>query len=175
MLRTLLTTFLCLVLALAVCASSDAGNRSAFAHPPSGAQDVPSDTVITLIRTECYGTCPAYSLTISADGKVVYKGHEHVKQKGEVESRISQEKVKELIAAFEKIDYFNLMDKYFRGKESCPRWYTDMPYAVTSLTLNGKKKSVNHYYGCTGSKVVGQLMALEYKIDAAVNVKQWIE
>jgi hypothetical protein len=175
MFQALFTTFLWLVLAPAAYAGCDVGGPNSFTHPPSGAQDVPSDTVIALVRMTCYGGCPAYNLTISADGKVLYRGHEHVKQKGEVESRISQKKLKELIAAFKEINYFDLKDSYLSGKEDCPQWWTDEPYAATSLTLNGKKKTVNHYYGCVGSKEVGKLTWLEAKIDKAVNVDQWIK
>jgi hypothetical protein len=175
MFQALLTTSLWLMLIPAAsCGGCDVGGASSFI-PLSGAQDVPSDTVIALMRTTCYGGCPAYSLTISADGKVLYRGREHVKRKGEVESRISQEKLKELVAAFKEIDYFDLKDKYLNGKEDCPKWWVDMPYAATSLTLNGKKKTVNHYSGCIGSAEVEKLRRLEEKIDEAVNVDQWIK
>jgi hypothetical protein len=33
---------------------------------------VPSDTLITSQRTGCYGTCPSYTLTIAADGSVIF-------------------------------------------------------------------------------------------------------
>ena len=173
MFQALLTTFLWL--ALACCASSDVGYRSAFAHPPSIPQDVPSDTVITLMRTDCYGGCSTYSLTINADGKVIYNGGREVKQKGKVESRISQEKLKELIAAFKEINYFDLKSRYDYGVEGCPQYSYDQPSAITSLTLNGKEKTVNHSYGCRGSKELGQLTWLEGKIDEAVNVDQWVK
>jgi hypothetical protein len=175
MFQALLTTFLWLALAPACYASSDVGNRSAFAHPPPVQQDVPSDTKITLLMTDCYGGCPVYSLTIYADGKVLYVGGEGVKRKGEVESRISQERLKELIAAFKKINYFDLEDRYVSRSKDCPSWATDTASAITSLTLNGKTKTVNHYYGCSGSEVVAKLTWLEEKINDAVNVNQWIE
>ena len=175
MFQALLTTFLWLALALAGGASSDVGNRSAFAHPPSVPQDVPSDTVITLMRTDCYGGCSTYTLTINADGKVIYNGGKDVKQKGKVESRISQEKLKELIAAFKEINYFDLKGRYDNRSKACPQFSYDQPSAITSLTLNGKGKTVNHSYGCRGSKELGQLTWLEGKIDEAVNVDQWVK
>src|SRR5262249_21525334 len=60
-------------------------------------QSVPSDAVVTLERTQCYGTCPSYKLTVSADGTVVFEGREYVKNKGTVRSNIGVEKVAELI------------------------------------------------------------------------------
>jgi hypothetical protein len=72
MFRALLTTFLWLP--LACCVSGDVGNHSASAHSPLVPQDVPSDTVITLMRADCYGGCPTYTLSINAEGKVLYNG-----------------------------------------------------------------------------------------------------
>ena len=173
MFQALPTAFLWLALASWV--NSDVENQSAFAHPPPFPQDGPSDAVITPMRTDCYGGCPTYTLTINADRKVLYNGGRDVKQNGKVESRISQEKLKELIAAFKEINYFDLQSRYDFGSEACPGYSHDMPSAMTSLTLNKKKKTVNHSYGCSGSKELGNLTWLEKKIDDAVNVDQWIK
>ena len=172
MFRALFTTFLWL--SLACCVGSDVGNQSASAQPPLFPQDVPSDTVITLMRTNCFGGCPTYTLSINAEGTVLYDGRTDVKQKGEVKSRISHENLKELIAAFKNINYFDLQGRYDRGI-ACPRFLYDMPAAITSLTLNGKKKTVHHANGCLGSKELAQLTWLEGKIDEAVKVDQWIK
>lgn len=175
MFQVLLTTFLWLVLAPAGAAGSEVGNQNAPAHPPSVPQNVPSDTVITLVRTNCLGGCATYTVTIKADGKVLYEGDHDVKQKGKVESRISQEKLKELIAAFKKINYFDLQGLYDRKSAACPSFSYDAPSAITSLTLNDKKKTIRHNTGCSGSQELAQLTWLERKIDEAVNAKQWIE
>ena len=37
---------------------------------------------IQLERIGCYGTCPAYSITIHGDGRVEYTGNAHVKEMG---------------------------------------------------------------------------------------------
>ena len=173
MFQVLLTTFLWLVLAPG--AGSEVGNQNAFARLWAIPQDVPSDTVITLVRRDCYGGCPHYSLTIKADGSVLYDGYSDVKQKGKLESRISQEKLKALIAAFKEINYFDLQGRYDSKSEACPSFSFDAPSAKTSLTLNEKKKTINHNAGCSGSQELGQLTWLERKIDEAVNAKQWIE
>jgi hypothetical protein len=175
MFQARLTTLLWLVLALACCAGIEARNQNALAHPPSVLQDVPSDTMITLVRTNCLGGCAAYTVTINADGKVLYEGDHDVKQKGKVESRISQEKLKELIAAFKEINYFDLQGLYDRKSVACPSFSYDAPSAITSLTLNEKKKTIRHNTGCSGSQELAQLTWLERKIDEAVNAKQWIE
>ena len=170
------------VLALALyCAAAQGGciypagsNQSpASAESAPAAQDVPKDTVITLERTVCYGTCPAYKLTIYADGKVVFEGAEYVRKTGRFEARVSRDKVQELLTAFREINYFDLKNNY--SEKDCPQWWTDHPTAQTSLTINGRSKTVRHYYGCAGLEVLDRLSKLESKIDKTVNVDQWVK
>jgi len=140
----------------------------------SAAQQIPQDTLITLERTVCYGFCPNYKLTISADGAVVFEGRRFVKKIGTVQSTISQEKLRELINKFEKIAYFQLRNRYEHTRDGCEGVVTDHPSANTSIRINGKSKSVRHYYGCTGLEVLDDLTKLEQAIDDAVDTAQWI-
>lgn len=129
--------------------------------------------VITLQRTPCFGTCPAYKLMIYEDGKVEYEGKDHVKRKGKAEGRITKEELEKLIAEFERIDYLNLADNYTSDSKNCPQIWTDHPTAVTSLNWKGKKKTITHYHGCRGSSVLEQLTALEDEIDQVVKTERW--
>src|SRR6185503_19594813 len=97
-----------------------------------------------------------------------------VKLVGQAESSISQEKLRELILAFEKINYFKLRALYETPNDGCKDWVTDGPTAITSLTINGRSKSVRHYSGCLGMAVLAELDKLERAIDDAANTAQWI-
>ena len=99
--RTLLS--LAVLVAISACGSVSS-------TPSPEPQDIPPDTIITLERTVCFGTCPAYKLTISADGAVVFTGEEYVREKGTVHSKISKDQVKQLISEFTKTQYFSLRD-----------------------------------------------------------------
>lgn len=132
--------------------------------------------VITLERTVCFGTCPAYKLEIFADGKVVYEGKEFVKRKGKAEGRITKDKLEQLVREFERINYLSLDDYYSeRDPKNCPESWTDNPSATTSLNWKGKTKTIEHYYGCRGLVVLDQLTALERKIDEVANSKRWVK
>src|SRR5690242_3144405 len=131
--------------------------------------------VITLERTACFGSCPVYRLTIFDDGKVLFDGKEFVKRPGIDTSQIKQSDLEELIRQFEKIDYLNLDENYTDDPKNCPQQWTDAPSAITSFEWKGKKKTIRHYYGCSGSKVAEQLTALEDKIDEVVNTNQWLK
>ena len=52
---------------------------------------------------------------------------------------------------------------------------TDMPSAKTSISLNGRSKSVSHYYGCRGPEIIPALTALERKIDEIAGTEKWIK
>ena len=145
-------------------------------QPPSYLDhNVKPTVVITLQRTVCYGTCPEYKLTIFADGRVLYEGTSYVKKEGKAWGRITRRQLEKLILEFNKINYFSLADSYTPGTKVCPQSMTDMPAATTSLTRNGKSKTIVHYHGCRGLSVMDQLTQLENKIDAAVNVNKWVK
>jgi hypothetical protein len=149
-------------------------NRSAVLSKSKPGQ-VPPDTLITLERTPCYGTCPSYKLTISADGSVVFEGLRFVKKIGAAQSKISQDDVKNLIEKFDEIEYFKLRNRYQDPNDGCDEYVTDNPSANTSIRLNGKSKSVRHYYGCRGPQVLEALTKLEEAIDIAANTAQWLK
>lgn len=138
-------------------------------------QNIPQDLKITLERTVCYGTCPAYKLTITADGAVVFEGRLFVKKEGAtIKSAISQERLKQLIAEFDRVKFFSLEDDYMEDRRVCDELATDNPTAYTSIRINGKSKTIKHYHGCRGPKVPKELTELENNIDKIVNTAQWL-
>jgi len=137
---------------------------------------IPADTLITLKRTDCFFNCPDYTVTISADGKVVFEGNANVKVKGHSETTISPEKVQLLIKSFEKAKFFSLRNSYSRPEDGCRVYDGDAPSA-TIIVLNGKSKSINHYLGCHQKKgtAVRALSKLEDLIDDLTTTAQWID
>lgn len=123
-----------------------------------------ADVVITLERTACHGTCPVYRLTIAGDGTVIYEGRSFVDVIGGRTTTLSPAQIQELVSAFEQIDFFSLPD------------YTDdsvadAASAITSITIDGETKIVNHYYGDDDAPQA--LFDLESTIDRIVNSRQW--
>lgn len=168
---------LLILVSLAAASAHDANPKSTsnqLRHNEANTQDIPKDTLITLERTPCFGMCSAYKITISADGRVVFEGRRDVKKIGTAKSMISQQVLREMLAAFEKIGYFDLRDRYNEPEDGCKQWATDNPSAITSITMGGKSKRVEHYYGCYGIEVLAELKKLEQGIDDAVNSQQWI-
>lgn len=129
---------------------------------PGGVADAGS-ALITMERTGCFGTCPAYSLAIYGNGTVRYEGFLFVAATGIRTDQISEEKVGEIVAEFYRIDYFSLQDRYEDQA-------TDLPSTTTSIAIAGVKKSV-YRYGFGPEK----LIQLENKIDEIVGTERWIK
>jgi len=127
--------------------------------------------VITLRRTECFGSCPVYEVTIYGDGFVVYEGREHVRVQGVQHTKIAPADVSALIQAFREADYFNLQNEYrtIKNADGTETHVTDMPTVYTSITLKGRHKEVEDYVGAPG-----KLKELEQKIDDASGSKHWV-
>ena|SRR3974390_2673288 len=123
------------------------------------AGQIPSDTVVTLERTACYGVCPIYKVALLADGTVIFEGQRNVKISGTVKSRITQAQMEELAEEFEKIGYFELDNEYTFGNKACLKFLTAAPSAITSITMNRKSKIVKHHY------VVGAQKSLKISQD----------
>ena len=161
-------SIIALVMALTVAACSGSPAAPGLATPipivTPTTEGTLADVTITLERTACFGTCPVYKLTITGNGTVVYEGRDFVEVKGEQTSNISPAQVQDLVAAFEQADFLTLTD-YTEQK------VTDLPYVITSITIGGQTKTVNHYYG--DDSAPQQLTDLESKIDEIVNSKQW--
>lgn len=126
-----------------------------------------SEILITINRGACFGACPIYSAQIYANGKVIYKGMDFVKVKGEKQYKISKAKIKELVKAFEQARYFSLQDKYETDENgNIP---TDLPSTTTSICLHGKRKTVVNYY-----RAPKQLGELEVKIERIAGLYELI-
>jgi hypothetical protein len=89
-----------------------------------------------------------------------------VKIEGIITTTINEDKIRQLVSEFQRIDYFSLKDSYEQHNA------TDMPSAITSMTINGKKKTVSHYHGDFSAPK--QLTELEDRIDEIVTTDKWV-
>ena len=123
--------------------------------------------VMTLSRSGCYGTCPAYSVEIHGDGTVLYKGDGFVVVTGEHRDHLSADQVSEILEAFRKADYFSLEDKYFYSVTDCPTY-------ETSFRVDNVFKSVTDYVGDEAG-MPESVTDLEETIDRVTDTPKWIK
>jgi hypothetical protein len=115
---------------------------------------------IKLSRSECYGTCPIYSVEIAGDGRVSYHGTGYVTVQGEHHDIIPSDDVQALLEEFQKTNFFGL-------KETYEPWGTDLPTYTISLSVDGRSKLVID----ASLRVLGPLAKL---IDSYARTEQWI-
>jgi hypothetical protein len=117
---------------------------------------------ITLERTSCFGSCPAYTLSIAADGTVTYNGRSYVRVTGGRTWKIEASAVEALAREMEQAGYFELKDQY-----RAP--VTDLPTIRTSLRIGNRTKAIEDYFGAPDV-----LHALERRIDEVAGVSKYV-
>lgn len=154
-----------------------AGDGSAASDEAAAALDSTAtapDTLATLTRLPCFGTCPSYSLTIFSDGTVTYEGRRFVAVEGRATAHIDGAAVQRLIEAFQTADYFDFQSAYLSGPV-CDQHLSDLPTTKTSFHFEGRHQQVTHYHGCQGFPGEARLTELENTIDAIVGSARWIK
>ena len=125
-------------------------------------EPVPTDLLIRLERTACYGECPVYSVAIDGEGKVTYVGTRFVRAMGEHVDRIPVLRVAALLATARGIGFFSLNERY-----TAP--ITDLPTTIVTITAGGVTKRIEDY-----ARAPRELKQLEQDIDDAANTRRWI-
>jgi hypothetical protein len=164
------------LLALSGCVGPD-GTRTIPGLGPKAKAIRTDDLMITLSRTECYGTCPVYELAIESDGSVTFNGKKHTKTLGKANGTIESGQLDRLLKEFNSLGYLDLNEVY--DEKTCPSYATDMSTVRTSIRQNGKTKFISHYLGCSekggdNKPYPPGLTELERSIDAAARSEQWI-
>jgi hypothetical protein len=129
-------------------------------------------TVVALERGPCFGTCPVYRVTLSADGLVEFVGTRFVSRVGADSARIAPEAVDGLVRALEAGGFFALADAYVPDAPACGRYHTDAPTVSLSVQAPERAKTVRHDHGCGGAPE--ELTRLEHLVDSVAGSTRWI-
>lgn len=140
----------------------------------------PRDIRIAMLRTGCFGTCPAYWVEVRGDGRVSYQGYGHVLVEGEHRWQVSPVAVAALVDRFRQADYIRLKGYYSVD-------VTDLPSTTTRLSLGRQHKFVYDYGGALGRDMAAQgrlagadpampevVTELEDAIDAVAGTASWV-
>ena len=133
--------------------------RPESVHPPTTIAD--SDFV-ELSRSGCYGTCPAYTVRISAKGEVTWTGGSFVFVRGEQHNNIGSEAAHALLTRFLAPEFWSLCAGYSTG-------VTDSATTGIQVEIGGQKKVLSNYANSAPSLVE----PLEEAIDSSANTHQW--
>lgn len=156
------------------------GSSSTFAQ-----KDIPKDFTVTLERTMCFGSCPAYTVTIHGDGTTTFTPLKNFAHRGDgpmpslpLTGKLTPNQLAMLFSEVKKIRFFSLQTHYGKDGGSkmnsrCPDYSTDSPSAFIRIVAEGKRKTVKHYHGCQGTKILSDLVKFEAQIDKIAGAKHW--
>ena len=126
-----------------------------------------SAVTFSLRRTDCLGSCPVYEVSIAGDGLVTYSGRAFIAVTGTHTDHIPIEKVRELLEAFRKADFYSLADEYSLR-------VTDGPTYIVGLQIGGHAKKVIDYMG-TYAGMPAVVSDLEQQLDAISGDEKWLK
>jgi len=141
-------------------------DKSAYDCPSYDESQPPASLLsgdyVTLSRTACMGTCPAYEVTVSENGDVTWNGIAFVQSTGVIHSTIDAEAARALIQQFLLPKVWALCRRYSRA-------ITDNPTTQIQLHLGGRSKTVSNY----AESAPDWVGTFEEAIDSAANTHLW--
>jgi hypothetical protein len=134
------------------------------------AVDLGEIEAVTIKRTGCFGFCPEYTVTVSADGSVRYVGVKNVPELGPKESDISQRDVDFLFRAAERMPFGELAPIYKSREVGCKELWTDSPTTTITIRTRAEDRTVEYYEGCRGLSVFQRIMWFADTVDEVAGV-----
>ena len=132
-----------------------------------------SDFEVELERRGCFGRCPSYRVSLSADGEVRFFGERHVGSLGDQQAQVAAETVAALRAELQREPYVSLSGRYTPSDPRCGSAATDMASVSMSIREGDVTRNIEHYLGCSQSPA--SLRALAKAIDDASGSARWID
>ncbi len=124
---------------------------------------MPPDAVIELTRTRCYGGCPAYEVSMDADGHVSWEGTAHVTRKGAASWSVSAKAVEGLWQELDGLPWDRLPPS--TGEAECPELFSDHPSFTLVVRAGGVSRGITHYTGCKGHPDYDALGPVSHQVD----------
>jgi hypothetical protein len=102
---------------------------------------------------------------------VSFEGTAHVRKLGTATGQVPAARLDHLLRELDEAGYFSFADRYTSADPTCGRYVTDLPTVITSVTLEGRTKRIEHDQGCGAAP--DALAVLERRIDEVLGSGQW--
>lgn len=138
----------------------------------------PRQIVVTLERTQCLGSCPAYRVTLTGTGEVEYEGKALVKITGVRKATLPQEEVLKIVNELLRVRIFDAASEYdtqdlmtsYEGRLTLGSLVLhDAASTYLGLRIGDDVKRVRLY-----SNVPKELGEIPGLIDQVIGIEQWI-
>lgn len=152
------------------------------ARTPSLAQTGPAadqaDSIV-LERSACYGTCPAYRLSVRRSGIVTFQS----RNRGDpttARDSIAPQAFAQLVAVANRDRVFELPKVIANDRSLCPDHATDHETVSVSFFSGERAQGIVDYHGCflrsdhTTASPLQTLRLFEAAIDSVTDARRWI-
>jgi ankyrin repeat protein len=135
-------------------------------HLPAPTVKPDSVVTISLSRSGCFGTCPAYRVEVSTGG-ISFEGRMYVVASGQHRDAVDAVAVRMLAKEFIASDFYSMDPEYQASVTDCPTY-------SLAIAVDGRSRVVTDYMGSwVGMPAV--ISELEDRVDEFANTKRWIE
>jgi hypothetical protein len=140
----------------------------ASSSPDAGVLADKKGVVVQMTRTMCFGSCPAYTLTIYDDGRLHYEGQAYVITMGGRDGKLTDAELANVRGAFDRTNFFSQHDT----SEEDPGAATDAPRTNIYFNDGTRSKYLRTYWGSPHASVV--VADIAKRIDEIVGIEQYI-
>ena len=127
-------------------------------------EGISPDLLVSLNRTPCYGSCPAYKVEIFKDGLVKYTGTGYVKRLGLFSATADANFIAEIQKQAEAINYMKLNNKYPTDNVEI----SDLPQTISYIRLGKEGKMIHNNLDAPK-----ELVAFERWLEKHIERLQW--
>lgn len=103
---------------------------------------IPSNFQLFLTRSGCFGRCPAYELSVDAEGIVKYQGHMNVPHLGRHRKELSEAQLQTLAQFISEARFFADNLTFFELDSTYDEGLTDLPTVITEVVLGERSHKV---------------------------------
>ncbi len=133
-----------------------------FSMACKSTQNLSSDgVIISMQKTRCFGSCPVYTIEISGNGFLTYRGVENVDMLGEFKAIMDRSTFDTLVEEFRNSNFFEFEESYTSTA-------SDLPTTYISFTDGGKSLKITDYDGAPA-----ELKRLEGLVEELVPKLKW--
>lgn len=125
-----------------------------------------SQVVISLRRSGCFGSCPAYNIEITTEHGILFDGSSYVVAEGKYRAPIDPDEVRAFAKRFLNADFYSMEPRYSASVTDCPSY-------SLSLEIDGRGKEVTDYMG-TWVGMPAVIEELEEEVDDFAQTSRWI-
>ena len=119
---------------------------------------------VTLNRSQCFGSCPAYEVSIRGSGQIEFKGGAFVCRRHVTATLADLAALARLVRGLELVRFGSMPN--YEDRDA-----TDQETVTITLLRDGRAHTVRHYYGDT--KAPSVLTLIEQRIDKLAGTAGW--